>query len=271
MYIKYLYIILLSIFSITAFSQSDTLNQKDANNKKQGYWIFYYDNNVKKEEGRYVNNKKEGVWKAYYQSGKIKHEITYVHNKPNGYAKFYYENGKVSEEGIWKINKWVGEYKMYHKNGNLSYEWKYNEQGKRTGVQKYYHDNGQLMIEGNWKDGKEDGVLKEYDKSGKLISERTFHNGQQDNASVKYYNTPANNISQDTAKEEAKPEKPKWPKGYQRIWLHKGDEANKKLIKEGIFVNNKLKDGKWYHYDEDGNLTKTVIYKDFKVVDIQYN
>ena len=65
-------LLILISFSLTNFvsaqistATTDTINQKDSNNKKQGYWIRYYDDakTKVKEEGRYENNKKQGVWK----------------------------------------------------------------------------------------------------------------------------------------------------------------------------------------------------------------
>lgn len=263
---KFIFLVLAVISFNIGYSQSDTLNRKDEAGTKVGYWIVNFDNGKIKEEGNYIEGKKEGLWKSYYDNGNKQNEIIYVKNRPNGYAKFYYENGKISEEGLWKINKWVGEYKMYHQNGQLSYDWKYSEKGKRTGVQKYYHPNGKLMIEGKWNEGKEDGVVKQYDETGKLVSERTFNDGKQDPSSIKYYDTKTNeNSKTDTLKEEPKDEKSKWPKGYQRKRL------NGVIQEDGFYEKNKLKNGQKYYYDDEGNLEKTVIYKDFKISDIKYN
>lgn len=258
-----------------ASAQNDTINKKDANGLKQGFWVFYFDDNTKKEEGTYTNNKKEGIWKAYYPTGNIKHEITYLKNRPNGYAKFYYENGVISEEGIWKINKWVGSYKMYHKNGNPSYDWNYSDNGKRSGEQKYFHNNGKIMIEGNWNNGKEEGVIKHYDENGKLTTERTFVDGKQDPNSIKYY-TPDKSNNTDENKTE------------QVIKVKDDSSANKKIDRfdgngdhklynskglveqDGLFEKGKLKTGKKFYYDADNKITKIMHIKNFKVIDIQY-
>ena len=246
------------------YSQSDTLNRTNDNGTKFGYWLVNYDNGKVKDEGFYVNGKKEGLWKSYYEDGKKQNEIIFKNNRPNGYAKFYFENGNISEEGLWKINKWVGEYKMYHQNGELSYDWKYSEKGKRTGEQKYFHSNGKIMIEGKWNEGKEDGVIKQYDDAGKLVSERSFVDGKQDPSSIKYYDKENASVTESDDNKEAQA-KEKWPEGYKKVRL------NKILQAEGVYENDKLKDGKKYYYNMEGELEKTVIYKDFKISDIQYN
>jgi antitoxin component YwqK of YwqJK toxin-antitoxin module len=261
---------LLSIFIMTLYSQNDTINKVDENDFKQGYWVYYFTGDNKKEEGKYIDNKKEGLWFEYYESGVKKGEITYVRNRPNGYAKFYFENGNVSEEGIWKINKWVGEYKMYHNNGNLSYDWNYSDKGKRTGEQKYYHSNGKVMIKGDWDNGKEQGTIKHYDESGKLVSERTFVDGTQDPNSIKYYdNTNSTQVEKDTVviknNTSTNPQK-KFDGNGNNIMYNK----NRQKFKEGFFVNYKLKEGKKYFYDDDGNLAKILEIKNFKIVNIKY-
>lgn len=183
------------LFTGGAFAQDfeiyngDTINKKDETNKKQGKWIFFYDEakTIKKKEGSFVNNKKEGIWTEYYKSGNKRNEITYAGNKKNGYAKIYYENGTLSEEGTWKGNKWVGDYKFYHKNGNKAYEWKYNEKGKRTGEQKYFYEDGSVMIEGEWIDGKENGVITEYYPDGAVKSKKSFNKGEIDVESIETF------------------------------------------------------------------------------------
>ena len=60
---------------------STSINFIDANNLKQGHWV--YRNDVKKlpnyapnqkiEEGDYADNLKEGKWLKYYNNDRIKH------------------------------------------------------------------------------------------------------------------------------------------------------------------------------------------------------
>ncbi len=240
----------------------DTINRIDNNNLKQGLWISFNEDTGKKiDEGIYKNGKKSGIWKKYYKSGTIKSEITYLNNIPTGYAKFYYANGNVSEEGIWKINKWTGNYKYYFENGKLSYDWNYNSSGKRTGDQKYYHENGNLMIEGDWANGKEAGALKEYYVDGSLKSEKSFADGKLDETSVKHYK-----------KQETKAIVTKKEKSIESVKLFTGNgyyklnNKNKKVDREGEFLNGRLVDGKRYFYNSNGELIKTSIYKNGKLI-----
>ena len=56
--------------------QSDTLNQKDEQGRKQGYWIIYgkykpekgFCDSFKIEEGIYLDSRKHGSWIKYNDS-----------------------------------------------------------------------------------------------------------------------------------------------------------------------------------------------------------
>ena len=71
-------LICIVLCNLVSFSQNDTINYTDDQNKKQGYWIFTnkqkklpgYQPNQKVEEGYYINNKKDGKWVFYYRNGK---------------------------------------------------------------------------------------------------------------------------------------------------------------------------------------------------------
>lgn len=261
-----------SVYAQTSIQfEGETVNVKDANNKKQGKWVIFDKAGNKSDVGNYSDNKKEGLWKGYYPSGRIKHEITYVGNRPSGPAKFYYEDGIVSEEGIWKINKWVGDYKYYHENGNLAYDWKYNASGKRTGEQKYYYDDGSLMIKGDWTNGKKEGKLREFYPDGSVKSEMDFAEGKLNIATIKEYE-----IAEKPNNKEVAPQIQKVVKKatsddkfgvFNRTGYFKTFNEHKKIDRDGDFVNGKLVKGKRYLYNDNGDLIRTLIYEDGKVVE----
>lgn len=249
--------------------EGETINQTDAQNKKQGKWVFFDREGKKTEEGNFTNNRKNGLWKSYYSSGRIKNEIIYQGNRPNGLAKFYYENGTISEQGVWKINKWVGEYKYFYQNGNLAYDWKYNETGKRTGEQKYYYEDGSLMIKGDWNNGKKEGILKEFYPDGSIKSEIQFNEGKINIKSIKEYQVaekPAGKIIapkiQKTKITDKKIEI------FDGTGFYKSYNEHKKVDREGNFVKGKLIDGKRYFYNEKGELIKEIIYKKGKISEV---
>ena len=251
---------------------NDTINYTDANNLKQGNWIFFgkdkkipgYKNDQIVEEGQYVDNSRTGVWKKYFPNANLQNEITYVNNRPNGHAKIYYENGNLKEEGLWKGNKWVGDYKFYHENGNVYQDFAFNTTGKREGVQKYFYDSGQVMIEGKWQEGKESGVVKEYYEDGEVKAEKFYSGGTLDPGSTIIYEKaepvkekPKVVISKVVVEKDEKPNVGIFDgNGYHKLY-----DKNKQVSKDGLFKNNKLIDGKWYRYNPDGILLRIEVYK----------
>ncbi|MBN8696600.1 MAG: toxin-antitoxin system YwqK family antitoxin [Bacteroidetes bacterium] len=265
-----------------SMSGKDTINFTDAAGKRQGKWRIlnsmlhkpgYKDDQVV-EEGKYIDSKKTGAWKEYYPNANVKSVITYENNRPNGYAKMYHDNGKIKEEGLWKNNRWVGDYKLYYENGQVQQEFKFNASGKREGAQKYYYENGQVMIEGNWAEGKEAGVVKEYYENGDIRSEKSFNGGNIDVAKTKTYEPkkPIAKKEEMPAVKEAPPvvaaktEKDNLGKVFNGEGYWKLYNVNKQVSKDGTFSKNRLIDGKVYHYNNDGILTRIAVYKGGKYV-----
>jgi len=89
-------------------SRSDSINPTNNINTpkslKNGYWIDYYPNGVKKEEGHVSNSLKEGYWKAYHNNGVIKEQGEYFKNKKTGYWYFYTPNAETIKEGHFMNN-----------------------------------------------------------------------------------------------------------------------------------------------------------------------
>ena len=261
------------LFSFTIY-QSDLLfaqgNVTDETGKKQGQWVITnaskrlpgYTPDQKVEEGEYKDSKKVGVWITYYSNGQKKNEITYVSGRPNGPYTTYYPSGIVEEQGNWANNRNTGTFKRFHENGKPSQEFNFDPSGKRTGNQKYYHDNGQLMIEGNWNGGKESGTLTEYYDNGEVKAKKVFADGNLDEAKTQNFE-PKKPMVDQAKKEEAeapvrkvvasKDEKPNTGhfdgNGYNKLY-----NKDKLLVKDGVFKNYQLVDGKWYKYDENNIL-----------------
>lgn len=218
------------------------VNMVDSAGMKQGYWIITKDGRTV-EEGAFLNNLKEGVWKAYHQNDSIKSEITFAAGKAKGDAKFYYEDGTLRECGNWQVNHWVGSYKYYYQSGELSYDWFYNDSGKREGKQTYFYSNGKTMYQGQWDNGKTEGALKVYNDQGILVQEKIFENGQF--AQIK---EPAENSKSACATFTGT--------GSHTIYNLRG------LVEEkGFFVKGTLFDGQKFQYDEQGEQTATISYK----------
>ncbi len=241
--------------------KGDTINQVDKHMRKQGSWIYFFDDarTQIRMEGRFLDNKRVGLWVKYYKNGNRKNEITYKNGKPIGPARFYYENGHIREEGEWLIKHWIGEYRYYHDNGNLSYEFYYNAEGKRTGEQNYFYKTGDLMITGKWENGKEKGVVKEYYKDGTVKNEKIFNEGKYQKGKSKTYEKGEKPGGEIVKKKSKKlmftgNYRKTSPEGY--------------LLQRGYFEKGELVKGKWHFYDINGKKYMTKILENKKVVKV---
>ncbi len=273
------------VFSANAQGgKKDTINFTDGTGMKQGHWVYLnkdldqklpdFKDNQKVKEGEFLNNQKNGRWTHYYNTDKIKEVITYQSDRPNGYAIFYYPNGNKREEGTWRNNRWVGDYKYYHENGKVASDWKYNAQGTRTGVQKYYHENGKLMIEGEWNEGKEVGVIKEYYDNGELKSEKAYNNGAinvEQSKSFERKTPPGATTAEVTPAEKTPPTAEVDEEGYKTGAFdgngkYKMKDARGKVVKQGLFKDGALLEGKQFTYTADGRLFRTIYIKGGKEI-----
>lgn len=261
----------------------DTINYKDVNGKKQGYWII--NGTMKKqpgygpeaiiEEGEYKDNRKQGLWKKYYPNGKIQNEITYRNNRPTGPYTVYYPNGQIEEQGEWKNNRNTGTFKRFYENGQPQQHFNFNESGKREGEQTYYHDNGQIMIQGTWAGGKEAGELREYHSDGSLKAVKFFNDGTIDPAKTETFEPktnvpvveviPEEKTSIVSEKVDTKSERPNIGP-FTGTGDHTLFNQNKQISQKGYFKNYRLINGEVYRYDENGILQGIEIYKNGKYV-----
>ena len=70
--------------------------------KKNGAWIYYYENGQIEAKGNYKNSKKQGEWIFNFENGKIQSKVTLIDGIVDGEWIFYYKNGKISHINIYK-------------------------------------------------------------------------------------------------------------------------------------------------------------------------
>lgn len=256
-------------------NQDDKVNQKSADGKKQGKWIYLgkdrpeegYPANGKIEEGPYVDDRKEGTWIKYHNDGvtpKLKGE--FHNNRPDGEYVKLYPNGKVREMGTFSRSLYKDSLKRFHENGVVEYEAKFNESGKEQGKVKYYYPNGQVEFEYESSNGVTTGKAVRYFENGD-IKEILFYDesGSVAKREEREMISPAVKVADPSASKEAAPKIAPNPKtkgvkfqanGYNKVY-----NANDEIWQDGNFKNGQLWDGKVYEYDRDGILLKVKVYK----------
>ena len=268
-------LICIVVCNLFSFSQNDTINYTDDQNKKQGYWIFTnkqkklpgYQPNQKVEEGYYVNNKKDGKWVFYYRNGKKKHILFYQDGIPDGKATFFYKNGTVRETGTWRNNRWVGEYKQYYENGNPKNHFSYDNRGVKNGKQIYFHENGNPSLIGTWDNGNETDDLAEYKEDGTANTERYKAGPELDiikeSDSLKLDSLTIDSLKIKKFKKPTEPIIPFDGNGY-----HEFKDKDGNTTKVGEFEDGLLVNGKIFKYDEKGKLILTKIVKDRNIIKV---
>lgn len=208
-------ILIFLFISIIGKSQNDTINQRDENNLKQGYWVYYgkdrpesgYPENGKIEEGRYVNDRKEGFWIKYHIDGITpKMKGAYLNNRPNGKYWKYNLDGTERDSGTFEQNNFnlirgqganqsapkdsLLEFQLNNSNDTIQKNEKSPEIApkirgcvtgtvfKENGYNKVYNENDEIWQDGEFKNGKLcDGKVYLYDSDGILVEVKVYKAG----------------------------------------------------------------------------------------------
>ena len=72
----------------------------------------------KTEQGTIRNGKKEGLWVYYYDNGQLSYKVTYKDNKKDGPYVNYYDNGQLGSKGTYKNGKEDGRWVRYWSDGS---------------------------------------------------------------------------------------------------------------------------------------------------------
>lgn len=265
---KVIFIIGFNLFSGVTLSQSDTLNQRDMQGLKQGYWILYgrdlpekgYCDSCKVEEGEYKDDRKKGLWLIYHKNGKHRAKASFVDGRPSGYYEKYYENGMLQESGYFANGKFKGGLFRYYENGCIKTEKYYDTKGNDSLPVIHYYNNCDTSMS-------KYGTIefkREKSETGLIVdssfySDRTYKPKHPKEPSTVITSTDATSLpvgdggpdgSFGTTYNGFK------PNGYNKVFKSDGN-----IWMDGEFRNSKLWNGKLYIFDADGILIKIEIWK----------
>lgn len=156
-------------------------------------------------EGNYSSGKKNGVFVFYYDNGKIKSKGKYENDKRIGYWKYYYENGQIKQTILFRNCSYITDFAVveyYDINGK---QWIKNGKGKwrNDSIQEGSVGTSYLTtVTGNFKDSLKHGNWKSFRiTDNKMMLQERFRKGKFVNAI--FYNPRFNNygsISGETIK-----------------------------------------------------------------------
>lgn len=122
----------------------------------------------------------------------------------------------------------------------------------------FYYENGQKSSEGYLKDSEPDGIWKSYYKTGIIKSEGKYKNNALDSLWI-FYDEKGDTLKKITYHNNQK-------NGYYLIYQtsDESDSANQnKLLSKELYLND-TKEGESYYYYPNGNIWRSVYYKNGK-------
>ena len=245
----------------------------------------YYSDGKVRVEGIYdVIGKENGLFKFFDENGKIEKSEIYLHGillakgvideegKRQGYWEEYYKNGNIKSKGKYKDGLRVDEWEYFFINSKLQQKGNYLVGEKPTGLWIWYYDDGSVLREEYFRKGKEDGMMHEYTQEGKVITEGEYIDGLKDGP---WFYEMGDHIEEGNYLDDVR--NGKWiyhytngkisfegnfrdgePDGKHKIYYYSG-----KILREEIYVMG-IKSDNWKSYNELGELTLTIFYKDGK-------
>ncbi len=148
-------------------------------------------------------------------------------------------DGIILEKGVYLDDHKTGVWKEYYCTGIVKTKITFNN-GRPEGQVYNYYENGNLHESGMWKNKLWVAKYKEYDHLGKVIRMQEI-DGPGKKAGLKIFDCT-----------EAEP------------FLLNGEaiiyNSKKQILKQGVFKDNLLMEGKAYTYDEKGELARTSLY-----------
>jgi antitoxin component YwqK of YwqJK toxin-antitoxin module len=171
------------------------------NNKRDGLWLSFDDENVLLGAKWFNAGTLEGTAYRFHTDGEILGIDRYENNKKNGFCEEFHSGGALHYRTEYKDGKIVdGKRIYYYPNGNKKIVTEYKN-GKKSGKSITYYESGAIEIEGEyrgkglaegpWREYFEDGTLKEeyhykhglfhgeytiYDENGKVVAQYVYKN-----------------------------------------------------------------------------------------------
>jgi antitoxin component YwqK of YwqJK toxin-antitoxin module len=167
--------ILLIIFSASLILQAqDTINLKDLEGKKNGYWVRKDTNGKKIYEGRFTHDIPCGEFRYYYPEGGLKAVSFLSDGGKRSRTTTYYRNGRKMAEGVYLDEKKDSIWKFYSEYDNVIVSEESYKNGKKEGISKTFYVDGLIAEKMTWKDGVRSGPWEQYYTDGNFKLQCAF-------------------------------------------------------------------------------------------------
>jgi uncharacterized protein len=151
---------------------------------KEGKWIYFFDDGLKRSEGLYLNNRQNGEWNFFFKTGVNEQVGSFKNGVLNGEWKWFYLNGSALRVETFSNGKREGDFREYNSKGDTVELGSYVD-GEKNGFWKVL--SGDIVEQGTYSNGFKEGLWKEYYRDGGLAYEGSFIQGNADGKHFFYY------------------------------------------------------------------------------------
>lgn len=224
---------------------------------KEGSWGFYDEGSKQVKMETYSYGLLDGPYWVKDKKGQIVEEGEYSKDVLNREKITYYDNGIVKQKINYNNGKLEGKFIVNYNNGYPKIEGDYFE-GFETGNWKTYTENGELELLIQYSNGKRikeirvNGTFEETYADGRSKSEYTYRNKLLDGPFRVWYDQGEYVIEDFTDLETGE-------------ILHRQVLKGTQVSSEGDYSKGKL-DGPVFHFNQDGELEKTIYYKEGEIL-----
>lgn len=266
---KLAFVCLILAVSVSVVFSQNTVNQTDANGRKQGLWDEKSPGISSK--GYYVNNQKDGCWTTYTSDEKLIRIENFKLGIRDGIAVDIDQHGYLVSEVYYMNNLLEGTVRKYFYGSNPASFIDFHE-GKMHGKKKIYYENsaGKLLEESDYKDDVKNGKSNFYSLTGEPIAEynyvnnllqgmqKTYYSGRKIMSEQQFVDNLENGFSKEYYENGKLKSEGLYVKGILNGMWKDYDEAGH-LKMQGNYVNGE-KDGKWQEFDLSGKVVKTTVF-----------
>jgi antitoxin component YwqK of YwqJK toxin-antitoxin module len=167
------------------------------NRTKEGVWTWWYENENKKDQCKYVNGIETDTIFHWYKNGKIKQLDILLQGKSNSEnpctvccniaTTKYYDNGKTKEKYTVVDDKFQGTFVSYKENGSWYLKNYKNNSLWGATTEHLIDSNETIIVVGQYEDGKEIGNWKWFDKDSSLTQTVTYIDGITNGEYIKFF------------------------------------------------------------------------------------
>jgi len=229
---------LLLLCSSLGCLQAQSVNQTDANGKKQGLWVKKYPrSSVVQYQGTFKDGKPIGVFQYNYPNNKLKALVEHIANSDRANVEFYHENGQLMSKGVYKNMKKDSVWVSFNEKGQLTMIETYKND-LLNGEKKIYHiptrsnEKSQVIISVyNYANGMPEGKFEEYYPDRKIKKTGQFKEHRREGTWI-YYEANGNKMMEEN-----------YYQGKMHGWQI-GYDANGKQAERHYYYNAERLEGK---------------------------